>query len=199
MPRSQRTINDYNAELARLKAEDQRIQNAMNAMLLRFDSAPAVQNQFMVLQRDYEGAKEAYDQAQRRYEEAQQNEAVETSGQAERFTVLEAAIPPEGPSAPNRPRLLIMGLLLAFAAAAAAVVAREQFDTSFHSVDDVREFTSIPVLAMIPQIGKAPRRGYIRLALGTVSAVAAIVLVGTLAAYVANGNETLVRLLNRAG
>jgi polysaccharide chain length determinant protein (PEP-CTERM system associated) len=199
MPRSQRTINDYNAELARLKAEEQRIKNDMNVMLQRFDSAPAVQNQYAVLQRDYESAKEAYDQAQRRYEEARQNEQVETSGQAERFTILEAAIPPEGPSAPNRPRLLIMGLLLALAAAAAAVIAREQFDTSFHTIDDIREFTSIPVIATIPQIGKRPRRGYVRVALGTVSAVAMIALVGTLSAYVANGNETLVRLLNRAG
>jgi polysaccharide chain length determinant protein (PEP-CTERM system associated) len=199
MPRSQRSINDYNAELARLKEQEQRIQTDMNRMLERFDGAPAVQNQFAVLQRDYEGAKEAYDQALRRHEEAKQNEMVETTGQAERFTILEAAIPPEGPSAPNRPRLLIMGLLLAVVAAGAAIVAREQFDTSFHTVDEVREFTSIPVIATIPQIGKAPRRGYARLALATVSAVAAIILVGTLSAYVANGNETLVRLLNRAG
>jgi polysaccharide biosynthesis transport protein len=199
MPRSQRSINDYNAELVRLKEQEQRIQNEMNSMLARFDSAPAVQNQFAVLQRDYESAKEAYDQALRRYEEAKQNEAVETSGQAERFTILEAAVPPQGPAAPNRPRLLIMGLLLALAAAAAAVVVREQFDTSFHTIDEIREFTSIPVIATIPQIGKAPRRGYARLALGTISAVAAIVLVGTLSAYVASGNETLVRLLNRAG
>ena len=199
MTNSQRTVNDYNAELARLRAEEERIVADMNGMLQRFDGAPAVQNQFAVLQRDYESAKETYDQALRRFEEAKQNEAVETSGQAERFTILEAAIPPEGPSAPNRPRLLIMGLLLAFAAAAAAVVAREQFDTSFHSIDEVREFTSIPVIATIPEIGKAPRRGYARLALGTVSAVAVIVLVGTLSAYVASGNETLVRLLNRAG
>ena len=199
MPRSQRSINDYNAELARLRAEEERIKTDMNRMLERFDSAPAVQNQFAVLQRDYEGAKEAYDQALRRYEEAKQNEQIETSGQAERFTILEAAIPPEGPSAPNRPRLLIMGLLLALVAAGAAIVAREQFDTSFHTIDEVREFTAIPVIATIPQIGKAPRRGYARLALATVSAVAAIVFVGTLSAYVANGNETLVRLLNRAG
>jgi succinoglycan biosynthesis transport protein ExoP len=199
MPRSQRQIADFNAELARLKTEEQRIQTDMNGMLQRFDSAPAVQNQFAVLQREYEGAKEAYDLALRRYEEAKQNEVVESTGQAERFTILEAAIPPEGPSAPNRPRLLIMGILLAFVAAATAIVAREQFDTSFHSVDEVREFTAIPVIATIPQIGKAPRRGYARLALGTVSAVAVIVLVGTLSAYVANGNETLVRLLNRAG
>lgn len=199
MTNSQRTVNDYNAELARLRAEEQRIQGDMNAMLSRFDSAPAVQNQFAVLQRDYEGAKEAYDQALRRYEEARQNEAVETSGQAERFTILEAAIPSEGPSAPNRPRLLIMGLLLALAAAAGVVVAAEQFDTSFHSIDEVREFTAVPVLASIPEMGRTPRRGYARLALGTVSAIAAIALVGTLSAYIANGNETIVRMLQRAG
>lgn len=199
MPRSQRSIAEYNEQLTALKQQEQRVQAEMDRMLQRFDGAPAVQNQFVLLQRDFEQKKEAYDQALRRYQEAKQNQQVEASGQAERFTILEAALPPEGPSAPNRPRLLIMGLLLAFAAAAAAVVAREQFDTSFHSVDEVREFTSIPVIATIPQIGKAPRRGYLRVALGTVSAVAAIVLVGTLSAYVANGNEALVRLLNRAG
>jgi hypothetical protein len=113
--------------------------------------------------------------------------------------MLEAAIPPEGPSAPNRLRLLLMGLLLAVAAGGAAVVAAEQMDTSFHTVDDLREFTGIPVLATIPQIGRNPRRGYLRMALGTASAVAAIVLIGSLSAYYANGNETLVRLLQRAG
>jgi polysaccharide chain length determinant protein (PEP-CTERM system associated) len=199
MPRSQRSIVEYNEQLAALEQQQERIQAEMDRLLQRFDGAPAVQTQYATLQRDYEAAKEAHDQALRRYEEAKQNQQVEASGQAERFTILEAAIPPEGPSAPNRPRLLIMGLLLALAAAAAAIVAREQFDTSFHSVDEIREFTSIPVIATIPQIGKAPRRGYARLALGTVSAVAAIVLVGTLSAYVANGNEALVRLLNRAG
>ena len=62
---------------------------------------------------------------------------------------------------PNRLRLVLMGLLLALAAMAAAVVVAEQFDTSFHSVDEVREFTAVPVLATIPQIGAAPRRGWV--------------------------------------
>lgn len=199
MPRSQRSIAEYTEQLEALKQQEQRIQAEMDRMLQRFDGAPAVQTQFVVLQRDFEAKKEAYDQALRRWQEARQNQQVEASGQAERFTILEAAIPPEGPAAPNRPRLLILGLLLALAAAAAAIVVREQFDTSFHTVDEVREFTSIPVIASIPQIGKAPRRGYARLALGTVTAVATVILVGTLSAYVANGNETLVRLLNRAG
>ncbi len=92
-----------------------------------------------------------------------------------------------------------MGILLALAAAVALVLASEQFDASFHNVDEVREFTGVPVLATIPQIGAAPRRGWARATLGTASAVAAVVLVATLSAYLAHGNDTLVRLLQRAG
>ena len=82
---------------------------------------------------------------------------------------------------------------------AGAVVLAEQFDTSFHSIDEVRDFTTVPVLATIPQIGAAPRRGWARATLGTASAVAAVAVVATLSAYLAHGNDTLVRLLQRAG
>jgi len=196
---TRRTIEGYEAELKTLQAEASKLQTELAGMLQRFDSSPGVQQDFLTIQSDYRSAKERFDVAQRRFDEAKISEGVETTGQGERFRMLEAAIPPEGPSAPNRLRLLLMGLLLALAFAGAAVVGAEQMDTSFHTVDDLREFTAVPVLATIPQIGGRPRRGYVRMALGTVSAVAAIVLVGTLSAYIANGNETLVRMLQRAG
>jgi hypothetical protein len=71
-------------------------------------------------------------------------------------------------------------------------------DTSFHAVDDVRSFTNVPVLAAIPQIGRAGGAGRVRLVLGTASALAAIVLIAMLSAHLASGNEQLVRLLARA-
>jgi polysaccharide chain length determinant protein (PEP-CTERM system associated) len=198
-PSTRGTIAGFQAELKGLQDTEAKLRAELDAMLQRFDSSPGVQQDFLTVQTDYRSAKERFDVAQRKFDEAKISEGVEATGQGERFRVLEAAIPPEGPSAPNRLRLLLMGLLLALAAGAAAVVAAEQMDTSFHTVDDLREFTAIPVLATIPQIGGRPRRGYLRVALGTVSAVAAIVLVGTLSAYIANGNETLVRMLQRAG
>jgi len=193
------TIAGLQTELKGLQERETKLSVELEAMLQRFDSSPGIQQDFLTIQSDYRSAKERFDVAQRRFDEAKISEGVETTGQGERFRMLEAAIPPEGPSAPNRLRLLLMGLLLALAFAGAAVVAAEQMDTSFHTVDDLREFTAVPVLATIPQIGGRPRRGYVRMALGTVSAVAAIVLVGTLSAYFANGNETLVRMLQRAG
>jgi hypothetical protein len=120
---------------------------------------------------------------------------METDRAGERFRVLEPALPPEGPAAPNRMRLLIMGLLLACAAAAAAVLAREQFDTAFHTVDDIREFTAVPVLVSIPPIGPVPAGRRVKMAFAAVSVLAAIALVATTAAYVARGNDQLVRII----
>lgn len=199
LPRSKRSIKDFDDELARLKSEEQLLQQRVAVLQQRFDSTPGVQEGYMQVQREYSFAKENYDVLARKFDEARLAESVEAGHQGENFRILDPAVPPEGPSAPNRLRLVLMGLLLALAAMAGAVVLAEQFDTSFHNVDEVREFTGVPVLATIPQIGAAPRRGWARATLGTASAVAAVVLVATLSAYFANGNDTLVRLLQRAG
>ena len=199
LPRSRRSIKDFDDELARLKSEEQLLQQRVAVLQQRFDSTPGVQEGYLQVQREYSFAKENYDVLARKFDEARLAESVEAGHQGENFRILDSAIAPEGPSAPNRLRLVLMGLLLALAAMAGAVVLAEQFDTSFHNVDEVREFTGVPVLATIPQIGAAPRRGWARATLGTVSAVAAVVLDATLSAYLANGNDTLVRLLQRAG
>ena len=199
MPRSRQTIADLDGELKRLQTQEKELEQRRDVLQQRFDSTPGVQQNYLQFQQGYASAKENYDVLARRYDEARFAETIETGHQAENFRILDAAVPPEGPAAPNRLRLILMGLLLAFAFMAAIVVAAEQVDTSFHSVDDLREFTGVPVLASIPQIGATPRRGWGRATLNTASAVAAVVLVATLSAYLAHGNDTLVRLLQRAG
>jgi len=199
LPKSKRSIKDLDDELKRLQEGEKELRERIIALQQRFDSTPGVSESYLQLQRDYSSAKENYDVAARRLDEARVSESIETGHQGENFRILDSAVPPEGPSAPDRLRLVLMGLLLALAAMAAVVVVAEQFDRSFHSVDEIREFTAVPVLATIPQIGAAPRRGWGRAILNTASAVAAVAMVATLSAYVAHGNDTLVRLLNRVG
>jgi polysaccharide chain length determinant protein (PEP-CTERM system associated) len=199
LPRSKRTLNDLDDELTRLRTEEKDLQQRIAVLQQRFDSTPGVQEGYLQVQRDHASAKENYDVLARKFDEARLAESVETGHQGENFRILDSAVPPEGPSAPNRLRLLLMGLLLALMATAGAVVLVEQLDTSFHTVDDVREFTAVPVVATIPQIGAAPARGWAGATLRTASAVAAVAVVATLSAYLAHGNDTLVRLLQRAG
>jgi hypothetical protein len=96
-------------------------------------------------------------------------------------------------------RLILMGILLAMAAAVAVVLTAEQFDASFHGVDEVREFTSVPVLVSIPPIGPMPMKRRLMTGLAAVSAVAVIVLIALASAYLAYGNDQIARLVGRAG
>ena len=199
LPSGRRTIADIDREIARLQKQEQELKTSIDRLSMRFEGSGPIQQQYLVFQKEYESARGNVDALQREYDRALQVENVETGRQGERFRIIDAAIPPEGPAAPNRLRLLIMGFLLALGFAALAVIGAEKLDTSFHSVDELRDYTTVPIIATIPRIGSAPRHGYMRTALGTVSAVAVVVLAATLSAYIANGNEQLVRMLQRAG
>ena len=109
--------------------------------------------------------------------------------------MLDPAIPPDRPAAPNRPGLLIIGFIASLALAFAATVGADKLDTTFHSVDELRAFISVPALAtirMIPTKAGARRRR-IRLALMIVFVIAGLTLIVAGSRYVAAGNEGIVR------
>ena len=95
------------------------------------------QQEFGRITRDYTATKDLYDSLLKRYDDAQVAESMELDKQGERFRILESAMPPSGPIAPDRPRLMILGMLFAGVAAVAAALTSEQFDSTFHSVDDL--------------------------------------------------------------
>jgi hypothetical protein len=93
---------------------------------------------------------------------------------------------------------MIIGLLFAIAAAGVAALVAEQFDATFHSIDDVREFTTVPVLAAIPNIAPGHGRRAFKFVLATASLILVVAIVGALSAHAARGNEQIVWLLARA-
>ena len=196
-PMRARTVEGLDTELASLKAGEATIRESIATLERRLEGVPYRENEFALLSRNHQAARDQYDSLLKRYEEAQLGESMEMENQGERFRILEAAIPPTGPNAPNRLRLLIMGFFLAVLAAGVTVLVFEQFDTSFHTVDDVRHFTNVPVLVAIPRIGVSPTSSWLRATAVTASMLVGFIAVGTLSAYVAQGNEPLVRLLAR--
>jgi polysaccharide chain length determinant protein (PEP-CTERM system associated) len=150
------------------------------------------------LARDYETNKTLYAGLLKRMEEARLNASGDGTGNS-RFRVLEPAATPADPVAPNRLRLLLGVLVAAAGAGLAAVVLAEQADTSFHSVDDVRSFTRVPVLVSIPTIAAAEdavrRRRRRRLAAAAVIVVAGLLSQATFA--MTRGTEQAVLALAR--
>ena len=150
------------------------------------------------MSRDYRTTKELYDSMLKRYEDAQVAQDMERSRSGEEFRLLDPAVPGRMPSAPNRARLALLGALFSLGASAAAVMLAEHLDTSFHTVDDLRAFTRVPVLARIPRLvstADAVERGR-RLRLAVVSIPLGLALIVLASYHVAHGNDQLVRLLS---
>src|SRR5205823_5953870 len=108
----------------------------------------------------------------------------------EQFRMLDSALAARDPIAPNRPRLLVVSLALAAALAAGAMMLAEYLDTSFHSTDDVRAFTTVPVVTSIPLIvSDADRwRRTRRLGFGAAATIATVMVTVTALRYAVTDN-----------
>jgi hypothetical protein len=192
-------IAQIDAELAALAADEQRIRSAMRVYDQRIENAPRREGTSRELWREYEETTELYRSLLTRYEDAHLAERMEASRAGDRIRILDPALPPEEPIGPNRLRLLMMGLVMAVFLGAAAAVVAERLDTSFHSVEELRAFTRLPVFASIPRIvgaGDVQEHRW-RAARLVAAAACGLLLVAAASAYVAHGHDQIVRVLLR--
>jgi uncharacterized protein involved in exopolysaccharide biosynthesis len=198
---AQREIARLDAEIAGLRRQDAVLRGTIAQYEQRVENAPRRQSQIQQLSRGYDLAKERYQDLLRRYEDAQLAERLEQGQSTEQFRVLDPAIPPAGPAAPNRQWLRLVGLVLALGLAFGAVFAAERLDTTFHTADDLRAFIDVPALVTIRRVmtrADVRRRRY-RLAMMAASAIVGLGLVIGGAYYIAEGNEQIVRLTAQGG
>ena len=194
------TIADVDSELRALKDEERALRQTIGSYEQRVENAPKRQQEFQEMSRDYSTTKERYETLLKRYEEAHLAATLEQGQNVEQFRILGAALPPREPTAPNRLRLLVLGVLLAVGLAVGAVMAAEKLDTAFHRIEDLRAFISVPTLGRVPLIASRAqtRRNRLRAAAVAVSAVVAVLLIVAGSRYVAHGNEQIVRLMERS-
>jgi polysaccharide biosynthesis transport protein len=174
-------LSPISRELALLEQQQAALRANLAEVQARIESTPGIAQELLELNRDYDVIREEQTTLLKRYNEARLAESVEQHAN-QQFQVLEAALPPLVPVAPQRGRIIVMGFVMSLMFAAAVVFIREQFDTSFHTLEDVRAFTRLPVLGSIGRI-ENPRarvqqglRGTV-FALGAAACVAALVFI----------------------
>jgi hypothetical protein len=194
-------LDQVDAELKALKANEAKLRAAVADYERRLQNVPKREQEFQELTRDHQSTRELYRTLLSRYDEAQVAESMEHRQKGEQFRIVDPATPAELPAAPKRARLLITGLLLSLGLAAGAVLLAEKLDTSFHSVDDLKRFTAVPVLVNITRIESraesAKQRWRFRLIAAT--ATAGVALLVTASYFLARGNEQLVWMLSGGG
>ncbi|MEA2714830.1 MAG: tyrosine-protein kinase Etk/Wzc [Gemmatimonadales bacterium] len=72
--------------------------------------------------------------------------------------VVDPAVPPDAPVSPKPLRLLLAGLVGGLLLGLGAAMAREYFDRSVHTRGDVVLASGLPILGMIPHIGRSGRK-----------------------------------------
>jgi protein tyrosine kinase modulator len=194
-------LSEVQADLKVLKSEEGRLRDGIKAYQARVENVPRREQEYVELSRDYESTRELYQTLMKRYEEAQIAESMEQRQKGEQFRVIEPALPNAQPAAPSRARLFLMAVAVSLGLAVGAVVLAEHVDTSFHSIDDLRTFSPVPVLVSIPRIVTPIdlRRGRWRMRLGASAALVGLVMIVGIAYVVAHGNQQLVSLLTRGG
>ena len=117
---------------------------------------------------------------------------MERRQKGEKFRVLEAAVPSPQPASPNRPVILVLGLLLGLIAGGGLGLLAEVTDLSFHDPRSLQSRLGIPVLAAVPPVllesdRALTRARRVRNAFG-VAIVTSVVLVASLAGnWIVNG------------
>ena len=183
-------------ELATLRTEEQALRRTIAAYEQRIEAAPLRELELQQLSRDETSAKELYQSLLQRLQAAQVAERMEQARGAQ-FRILDPAVASQQPVGPRRFRFLLMGLMSGIGAAVGVALLAEVADTSFHSVDEVRAFTSVPVLASIPPIftEEDARRRRRRSGLAALAAVLGIAAVFGASSYLAHSNTSMLNLL----
>lgn len=146
-------------QLARLDeevAEHQQALTGLQAELAsyqkRVEAAPRWGQELAARSRDYEVLRAKYvSTVSRRADAAAAEQLLAADGQA-LFRVIEPALAPTRPSAPDRGRMLLLAVLACIAAGLAAAGLAEWLDGSMRGPEDAAAL-GVPVLAAIPRIG----------------------------------------------
>jgi succinoglycan biosynthesis transport protein ExoP len=174
------------------RSELERLQEQLKEVEERMAETPKVAEQLSAYEREYQHLFDSYQQYSSKRLEAGVAADMERRQKGEKFRVLEAAIPMPQPASPNRPVILMIGLVLGVLAGGGLGLLAEITDLSFHDARSLQSRLGIPVLAAVPPVLLESDRLFararrVRQAIGA-AAVVSLVLAASLAGnWVVNG------------
>ncbi len=160
----QTQLNSVLASIAADQATRAKLEQKLAKYESRLASTPAVERDFLALNRDYDNARKKYQEIKDKLLEARMAEQLEAGGKAERFTLISRPRVPVIPEKPDRVGIALLGSVLAFVFGLAGVTVKEYSDRSVRGSKGVLSISHAPPLVSIPYIenDEDRRRGRIR-------------------------------------
>jgi len=126
--------------------------------LRRIETSPQLEQQYTSLLIERDNGRAKYNDLMKKLMEAKVAHGLEKEQKGERFTLIDPARMPEKPFKPNRPAIMLIGIVLGLGSGFALMALREVFDHAVRSPDYLAAVSGIAVLASIPEIVTAQDR-----------------------------------------
>lgn len=169
-------VAELENQLEFLKTRREQLETEMAELQKTIEATPANAIALDTLERDYAATRAQYDRAVANRARAKTGDIIEALSKGERITLVDAAVAPDEPTSPNRPRLAAMGTAAGMAVAFAFVALLELLNTSIRRSQDIVRQLDITPFGTLPYI--RTRRDIIRRRILVL--VALVVVVGSI-------------------
>ncbi len=142
-------------ELDDLMKQRAEVERQVSVYQKRLEEAPVGEQQYAALLRDYNLAKQDYEDMMKKRDIAETGQNLEEHKAGENLEVLDPASLPEQPSEPNRLAWSGIGTVAGLVLGIMLAAGKEVKNTSLKNLKDVRAYTNLPVLSSIPLLENA--------------------------------------------
>lgn len=148
----QAQLEALDTEARALKKHREELRSRIGVLESRLEKTPEVEKDYLDLSRDRENTMVRYREIRAKLMEAQVAQDLEKGRKSERFSLIDPPQLPEKPRSPNRPMILLIGMLMALGGGAGSVGLLEALDSSVRNSKDLAHTLPVPLLSSIPYI-----------------------------------------------
>ncbi len=185
--RMQILLQSKDMEIESLVREMTEVDRKIKELTKKIETSPIGEQLYTQLMRDYNLTRDRYNELNVKLSQSETATDLENRKQGETLELLDDASLPETPSAPIRPLIISLGLLIGFILGAGAVTSRELRDTSLKNLKDVRAYAQFTLLGSVPLLENdlvvRRRRRLAWLVWSTACLVSAVVMAGSIYYY----------------
>lgn len=148
----QAQLDSLDTEARAVKKHREELRSRIAMLESRLEKTPEVEKDYLDLSRDRENTMARYREIRAKLMEAQVAQDLERGRKSERFSLIDPPQLPEKPRSPNRPMILLIGMLMALGGGVGSVGLLEALDSSVRNSRDLAHTLAVPLLSAIPYI-----------------------------------------------
>jgi protein tyrosine kinase modulator len=148
----QTQIADIDAEIRALRTQQDQVRKQVSILQERIENTPIRTIELSKISRGYEITLRKYQDLLAKSLESEVSENMEKRQKGEQFQILDPANFPLKPIRPNRPVIILIGLLAGLGGGFGLAFLWDNLDSSFKRSDEITAYVNVPLLVTIPAL-----------------------------------------------